>query len=48
MYDSPLINDNNENIGQRLSQEYPAQAYHEMQPVSFVSMPQSRNDINRR
>ncbi|CAF4635683.1 unnamed protein product [Rotaria socialis] len=47
MYDSPLINDNNENIEQRLSQEYPAQSYHEMQPVSIVSIPQSRNDINR-
>ncbi|CAF3640968.1 unnamed protein product [Rotaria socialis] len=47
MYDSPLINDNNENIEQRLSQEFPAQSYHEMQPVSIVSIPQSRNDINR-
>jgi hypothetical protein len=48
MYNRSLINNNNENMEQQLSQEYSTQSYHEMQPASFISIPQSTIDISRR
>jgi hypothetical protein len=49
MYNSFSLNINDENVEQQVSQEYADKLYHDMQPAaSFVSIPQSPVDINRR
>ncbi len=40
MYNSSFLNNNDENSGQNVSQEYSAPTYHEMQPASFAPTPQ--------
>jgi hypothetical protein len=47
MYNSPFLNNNDENVGQHVSQEYSAPVYHEMQPPTFAPIRQPTFDNNR-